>query len=88
MFKSALQLVRTVKKGLAAGLYITRLLMTSKITIFSSGIIMSADNGIQHRSYAATVEKECVACGREGNHTLGACSNVQDMSPCGTMGHG
>ena len=33
-----------------------------------------------HRSYVATLEKECVMCGRWGKHPLGACSKLEDMS--------
>ena len=33
-----------------------------------------------HRSYTATVKRMCLACGKGGNHPLGACSKFQGMS--------
>ena len=32
------------------------------------------------RSYAVTVKKECIVCGRGGKHPLGACSKFQGMA--------
>ena len=33
-----------------------------------------------HRSYKATVERECMACGKGGNHALGTCRKFQGKS--------
>ena len=33
-----------------------------------------------HRSYVATIEEACMACGRGGNYSLGTCSKFQGMS--------